>query len=155
MALSKPKGLANRTGAVALVLLMLSVISGDAWAEASAIAFGNGGKWGWATRSSQSEANRVALTSCNEITPERDCKLDKTKAIARAEGPGSIGFGKSADGLDGTRDYAYDQYRDLQDSNINQKGFWTSNRVPVPASVTLIGLGLVCLLASRRKHLDV
>lgn len=105
---TKVNGLINRLGASALFLI-LSVTSGHVWAEASAVAFGSGDKWGWATRATQNEANKAALAFCNEVTPERDCILDQAKAIARADGPKSAGFGKSASSLARARKIALEE----------------------------------------------
>ncbi len=80
----------------------------SALADASAIAYGSGGEWGWATRSTQQEANRIALTNCNKGTAKRDCTLDTTKAIARAEGGGRISIRRSSVSLADAKKLALD-----------------------------------------------
>ena len=77
-------------------LLVLFCASSQAWALASAIAYSSDKGWGWATRNTQEEANSAALQGCNKSAVNKDCVLDATKAVVRAEGGGNIGFGRSA-----------------------------------------------------------
>lgn len=90
-------GRINTIFAGTVAVLFLSAASNHAWAEASAIAYGNGGSeaYGWATRATQQEANKLALETCNKNEP-KGCVLDSTKAVVRAEGGGKVGFGKSS-----------------------------------------------------------
>jgi len=77
--------------------LVISVFSGMVAAESVAIAYSRsaGNVWGWARKVSQNEANKVALDLCNKEAQKRDCELSSIKAIARAGGPGRVGYGSS------------------------------------------------------------
>jgi hypothetical protein len=66
-------------------LVVLSVVSNNAKANASALAFGGDNSWGWATRSNQKEANSVALKFCNQNALKKDCKLTFVSIILNAE----------------------------------------------------------------------
>jgi hypothetical protein len=91
------------------LLLVMSAASCHAWAEASAFAYSDDGRWGWATRKTQKEANKVALEGCNQGAPKKDCVLDRTKAVARAEGGGRIGVGRSLTSLAEAKKRAIEQ----------------------------------------------
>lgn len=80
-----------------LFLCMFNMVS--AHADATAIAYGSDNSWGWATRQTQSEANELALDICNKNSTSKDCALDSTKAIARAEYANAIGYGRSTIGV--------------------------------------------------------
>lgn len=102
------EALRGRLGATSLLLLVLAAAPSFAWAAASAIAYGSDGSWEWATRNTQREANKVALRGCNERAPKKDCVLDSTKAVVRAEDGGRIGFGRSSVSLAEARKLALD-----------------------------------------------
>ena len=72
-------------------LIVLYSASTQASADASALAIGSDGSWGWATKSTQKEANRVALAGCKKM----DCKLQITKGLARAESKGRTAWAYS------------------------------------------------------------
>lgn len=78
---------------VILFLLMFNVAS--VHADTTAIAYGSDNSWGWATRQQQSEANELALDICNKNSITKDCAVDSTKVIARAEYARGIGYGRS------------------------------------------------------------
>lgn len=117
-----------RTWAMGLALVIGSASSPTAWAEASAIAYGSDNSWAWATRASQSEANETALRLCNESTSKKDCALDTTKAVVRAEGGGQIGFGRSSRSLADARSKALDSCGNTQCKvvfEVSKPGFYS------------------------------
>ncbi|WP_298925212.1 DUF4189 domain-containing protein [uncultured Ramlibacter sp.] len=63
-------------------------------AMASAVAYGTDAA-AWATHSTQKEANKMALDVCNAKTVKKDCKLQVTKALARAVSDAHTGWGRS------------------------------------------------------------
>ena len=94
------------TGSVAgrlVPAMMILLASPGALAGASAYAAGSGEASGWATRDSQQEANLAALELCNRQAPRRDCVLDTTKAVVRAENQVQAAFSRSSAGLPDAR----------------------------------------------------
>lgn len=83
--------------------LTILLASPGALAGASAYAAGSGEASGWATRDSQREANLAALELCNRQAPRRDCVLDATKAVVRAENHVQAAFSRSSAGLPDAR----------------------------------------------------
>lgn len=86
-----------------LLLLLCLPGAGAVLADASAFASGSDGASGWATRASQREANLAALDFCNRQTARRDCLVDTTKAIVRAENHVQAAFSRSSAGLPDAR----------------------------------------------------
>lgn len=80
-----------------LIGLIISLACGVVAAESVAIAYSRseGNVWGWARKTNQSEANKVALDLCNKEAQNRDCALSTIKALARADGPARHGYGWS------------------------------------------------------------
>ncbi|GAA4021687.1 DUF4189 domain-containing protein [Actimicrobium antarcticum] len=93
---SQASGVIGYVSLAAILLFVFIALPGVARASASSIAYGSDDSWAWATRATQREANQLALQKCNETTPKKDCALDRTKAIVRADGGGSIGLARSA-----------------------------------------------------------
>lgn len=76
--------------------LMGAVSAGVAADRASAIAVGSDNVWAWATRTTQKEADKIALELCNSENPKKDCRIDVVVAIVRAESAKRTGYGTSS-----------------------------------------------------------
>lgn len=89
-------------------LLLLLPLANNARADAVAFANGGEGSWGWATSDTLKEAAEQALELCNKHTDKKDCAVEGTKAIARAEYNKTIGYGRSTIGVLDARKQALD-----------------------------------------------
>lgn len=92
----------------ALVFFIMTLLLSTAHAgEYAAIAWGaDGESWGWSLRGSQKEANRVAISLCNERAPRKDCRLTVTRAVVKAAGSNRVGMAVSAVSLKDARSRA-------------------------------------------------
>lgn len=82
---------------IASVGILITCFATSAFAEYAAIAYGDEmAAWGWARKADQKSANAAALAGCMESSKAKDCKLDKTVALAKAEGSSHIGWGRSS-----------------------------------------------------------
>jgi hypothetical protein len=97
---SEETTLIRKLSRIATFGIVLTCITAPAFAEFAAIAFGDGGKaWGWARKGDQKTANSVALQACMESSKSKDCELDRTVALARAEGGNRTSWAKSSKSL--------------------------------------------------------
>lgn len=65
-------------------------------AEHAAVAYAEGGGWGWGVKSNPKDAEIAALKACREFNPGKKCAVEYVSAISRAEGDGRIGFDTSS-----------------------------------------------------------
>lgn len=93
--------------------LLFACLSAPTFAEYAAIAYGDETKtWGWARKADQRTANRQALAGCMKNSKSKDCKLDITVAIGRADGENRVGWGRSSKSLADARKNAIESCGD-------------------------------------------
>lgn len=86
---------------IASVGVLFTCFASSAFAEYAAIAYGDeNAAWGWARKTDQKSANAEAIAGCMKSSKAKDCKLDKTVALAEAHGSRRMGWGRSSKSLD-------------------------------------------------------
>lgn len=110
------------------ILFLLCTSTHYAYADNAAYAYGSEASWGWAVRPTQEAANTEALRLCNDNDPQKNCVVDKTRAIARAEYGRAMGFGRSALGVNDAKKQALEacgQTRCKITMVISEPGFYS------------------------------
>lgn len=92
---------------VFLFLFTCTFAVNTAHAQASALASGSE-KSAWITAANQQEANEIALSKCNDISPKKDCKLDTTRFIAEAKAGLRQGWARSSKSMADAKKIALD-----------------------------------------------
>lgn len=123
--------------ALAVLFTPLSVSAAHA-GEYTAIAWSADGKsWAWTRRESQKEANRVAVSLCNQDATLKDCKLTVTRAVVKAKGGNHVAIATSQVSLKHARAEAVDACRAPQCKPVDeftQPGFIAVARTKNPDS---------------------
>jgi len=97
----------NKLYTLAAVSLSFLLFSHPAIAGFGAAALGSDGSWGWATDSTQKEANKRALVGCNGANPKKDCTLTTTKALVHVGAGKDEAYGRSPTSLSDARKAAF------------------------------------------------
>lgn len=112
-----------------VVLLATAALApGLAHADYTAIAFAGNGSGHPGYAKTQAEADWEALKNCNDRTPQKDCRVQVTKAVVRVVNPdkGFIGYTPSEEGVEAATAQALKACPSCKvDLAMTTPGFWT------------------------------